>query len=140
MRSYFQFASEAVFFASFFVIRLVPIFIRGMRAGKGGREMVTLKIPTRVGGSTGTSAAVTSTTAPLESLSTACCYARIVRGFGRGEEIISCGYVYPPMALPFSVRECTDYKPKRSSGVSDKTEHIVVELSNVANISTAAAE
>jgi hypothetical protein len=36
-----------------------------------------------------------------------------VRGYERGEEIITCGYAFPPRDILFAVRECPDHKPKR---------------------------
>ena len=40
-------------------------------------------------------------------------YAHIVRGYGLGEEMIACGYVFPAREVHFRVRDCTDYRPKR---------------------------
>ena len=42
-----------------------------------------------------------------------CVYAHIVRGFGAGEELIACGYVFPMREVCYRVRECSDYRPKR---------------------------
>ncbi len=48
-----------------------------------------------------------------EPLCYRCLYAHIVRGFGAGEELIACGYVFPMREVCYRVRECSDYRPKR---------------------------
>lgn len=53
---------------------------------------------------------------PPESLCTLCVFAHVVRGYERGEEIIACGYAFPPRDILFAVRECTDHKSKRECG------------------------
>jgi hypothetical protein len=50
---------------------------------------------------------------PRESLCTSCALAHIVRGYERGEEVVMRGYAFPPRAVLFAVRECTDHKLKR---------------------------
>lgn len=47
-------------------------------------------------------------------LCTECVFAHVVRGFEPAEELILCGYAFPPREILFLVRECTDYRPKRS--------------------------
>jgi hypothetical protein len=47
------------------------------------------------------------------SLCLNCRYVQLVRGYLAGEESITCGYAFPPHAMPFVVRECSDFKPKR---------------------------
>lgn len=42
-----------------------------------------------------------------------CAYAHIVHGYGMGEEMIACGYMFPAREVLFRVHECTDYRPKR---------------------------
>jgi hypothetical protein len=56
------------------------------------------------------------TPAPLvrKLLCTECVFAHVVRGFEPAEELILCGYAFPPREILFVVRECTDYRPKRS--------------------------
>jgi hypothetical protein len=56
------------------------------------------------------------TPAPLvrKPLCTECVFAHVVRGFEPAEELILCGYAFPPREILFVVRECTDYRPKRS--------------------------
>jgi hypothetical protein len=51
--------------------------------------------------------------APRESLCTGCTYAHILRGHAPGEVLTFCGYAYPQREVPFLVRECSDYRPKR---------------------------
>jgi hypothetical protein len=48
-----------------------------------------------------------------DTLCNYCVYAHIVRGYGVGEQMIACGYVFPAREVLFRVRECTDYRPKR---------------------------
>jgi hypothetical protein len=48
-----------------------------------------------------------------ESLCASCVFAHVVRGYERGEEIITCGYAFPRRDILFAVRECPDHKPKR---------------------------
>ncbi|HTS10536.1 MAG TPA: hypothetical protein VMH00_00325 [Candidatus Limnocylindrales bacterium] len=56
-----------------------------------------------------------SVPAPV-ALCESCAYARIIRGLRPGDELISCGYAFPPLVIPFVVTECTDYvfKPDAS--------------------------
>jgi hypothetical protein len=51
--------------------------------------------------------------APRESLCNTCALAHIVQGYERDEEVVMCGYAFPPRAVLFAVRECTDHKLKR---------------------------
>jgi hypothetical protein len=53
---------------------------------------------------------------PVErkSLCPNCVFAHIVRGFERGEELIFCGYAFPPREVLFPVRECTDFRAKQA--------------------------
>ena len=48
-----------------------------------------------------------------DTLCNYCVYAHIVRGYGLGQEMIACGYVFPAREVLVRVRECTDYRPKR---------------------------
>lgn len=48
-----------------------------------------------------------------KSLCTGCVYSHIVRGYRSGEELIVCGYAFPPREILFPVRECTDFRAKR---------------------------
>ena len=49
----------------------------------------------------------------LDTFCNYCVYAHIVRGYGMGEEMIACGYMFPAREVLFRVHECTDYRPKR---------------------------
>ncbi len=48
-----------------------------------------------------------------DTLCNYCVYAHVVRGYGMGEEMIACGYMFPAREVLFRVHECTDYRPKR---------------------------
>jgi|HubBroStandDraft_1064217.scaffolds.fasta_scaffold04340_5 hypothetical protein len=97
--------------------RVAIVIFRDRRARKGGAaNMIKLNIPRAV---------ATASPVPL-SLCASCAFAHIVRGYLAGEEIIVCGYAFPPRDILFAVRECTDYKPKRErSGVEIATEDAV---------------
>lgn len=66
--------------------------------------------------------------APRTSLCTGCVYAHIVRGHEPGEVIAFCGYAYPQRGVPFPVRECTDYRPKRERNGEEKAFEGVVSI------------
>jgi hypothetical protein len=48
-----------------------------------------------------------------KTLCVGCIYSHIVRGFEPHEEIIFCGYAFPPREMLFPVRECTDFRAER---------------------------
>jgi hypothetical protein len=48
-----------------------------------------------------------------KSLCSNCVYSRFVRGYKPDEELITCGYTYPPREVPFPVRECSDFRERR---------------------------
>jgi hypothetical protein len=48
-----------------------------------------------------------------ESMCTTCRNARIIKGFSESEELIFCDSWYPSRAVPFRVRECSEYDDKR---------------------------
>jgi hypothetical protein len=48
-----------------------------------------------------------------KSLCSNCVYSRFVRGYKLEEELVTCGYTYPPREVPFPVRECTDFREQR---------------------------
>ena len=84
-------------------LRVTVVLYRDWRARRrGGRKTTKLNIPR----------ATNSATAPV-SLCASCAFAHNVRGYGPGEEIVVCGYAFPPRDILFAVRDCTDYKPKR---------------------------
>lgn len=96
-----------IFFAGmgFQFARVVIAVIRAVRAVKMSRPgMIQLSLPRAYGG----------LAAPdRESLCHSCVLAHIVRGYERGEELVTCGYAFPPREMLFAVRTCTDHKPKR---------------------------
>jgi hypothetical protein len=84
-------------------LRVAIVLFRDWRARKGeGSKMITLDIPR----------ATIAPPAPVSQCAS-CAFAHIVRGYRPGEEIVVCGYAFPPRDMLFAVRECTDYKPKR---------------------------
>jgi len=113
----------------FLFVRLALVLLKIWHTGKGGPKLITLSIPrprevelleTRA------VSPVSVLTAPRNSLCTACVYAHVVRGYEPCEVLIACGYAFPPREVPFPVRECTDYKPKRKrSGVEIASEGVV---------------
>jgi hypothetical protein len=79
--------------------------VRAVRAVKMSRPgMILLNLPRAYGG---------LTVPEREPLCHSCPLAHIVRGYDRGEELVTCGYVFPPREMLFAVRTCTDHKPKR---------------------------
>jgi len=88
---------------SYWVIRFLEPRVRAWVAQrKAEPAMIALRIPT----------ARPVKTQP-DTLCSYCAYAHIVRGYGMGEEMIACGYMFPAREVPFRVHECTDYKLKR---------------------------
>lgn len=100
---------------SYVLVRLALARLRAWRAGKGGPNLITLKMtePFRRAPAADAAMALREAVAPHESLGTGSTYAHIVRGHEPGEVITFCGYAYPQREVPFPVRECTDYRPKR---------------------------
>ena len=87
----------------YWVIRFEVPRIRGWVARrKAEPAMITLRIPI-----------VRPVKTQPDTLCNYCEYAHIVRGYGMGEEMIACGYVFPAREVLFRVHECTDYRPKR---------------------------
>jgi len=86
------------------LIRLLPLLIkRGFqywKAREGGSQMITLKL-------TATPVVV------RKSLCAACEFSHVVRGYEKHEELILCGYAFPPREILFPVRECTDFRAER---------------------------
>lgn len=70
------------------------------------------------------------------SLCTECRYARIIRGVGKNEQIISCGYAFPAFELPFQVKECSDYMPRARGGNNKSRESFVVNIPSVAVVAS----
>ena len=87
----------------YWVIRfLVPHIRTWVAQRKAEPAMIVLRIPM----------ARPVKTQP-DTLCNYCAYAHIVRGYGMGEELIACGYMFPAREVLFRVHECTDYRPKR---------------------------
>jgi hypothetical protein len=101
------------------IFRMAWIAVRQWRARKGGLAMLTLKFP-RLTVSAPAMPAVALAPVPRPSLCAGCVYAHIVRGYEPGERMIFCGYAYPQREIPFPVRECTDYRPKRERDGAEK--------------------
>ena len=98
-----------VFVLTVWLIRLLPSLItRGRlrwKAWRGGSQMTTLKLTAR----------------PIvvrKTLCTACEYSHVVRGHEKHEEMILCGYAFPPREILFPVRECTDFRAERGTTVA----------------------
>jgi len=53
-----------------------------------------------------------------KTLCTACVYSHVVRGYEKHEELILCGYAFPPREILFPVRECTDFRTERGAAVA----------------------
>jgi hypothetical protein len=113
----------------FLFARLALVLLKSWHTGKGGPKLITLNLP-RLRGAKAREADVVSpavaTPMPRNSLCTMCVYAHVVRGYEPFEVLIACGYAFPPREVPFPVRECSDYKPKRKrSGVEIASEGVV---------------
>jgi len=48
-----------------------------------------------------------------DSMCSTCRNARIIKGYSESEELIFCESFYPSRAIPFRVRECSEYDDKR---------------------------
>lgn len=107
----------------FLVFRIAWIAVQNWRARKGRLAMITLKFP-RLTVSAPTVRAIApaplAAPVPRPFLCAGCVYAHIVRGYEPGERMIFCGYAYPQREIPFPVRECTDYRPKRERDGAEK--------------------
>jgi hypothetical protein len=111
------------------LIRLALAGLRARHAGKGRPKLIKLSFP-RLRRAGLFEARVPSLAdappPPRQSLCTSCVYAHVVRGYEPCEVLIVCGYAFPPREVPFPVRECTDYKPKREcNGVEIASEGAV---------------
>ena len=125
----FEFVSGIAPVFVFLLIRLALAGLRARRAGKGGPKLIKLSFP-RLRRAGLFEARVPSLAdappPPRQSLCTSCVYAHVVRGYEPCEVLIVCGYAFPPREVPFPVRECTDYKPKREcNGVEIASEGAV---------------
>ena len=125
----FEFVSGIAPVFVFLLIRLALAGLRARHAGKGGPKLIKLSIPRlrRAGLFEARVPSLADAPAPpRQSLCTSCVYAHVVRGYELWEVLIVCGYAFPPREVPFPVRECTDYKPKREcNGVEIASEGAV---------------
>jgi hypothetical protein len=114
---------------AFLFVRLALVVLKAWPAGKGGPTLIKWSIPRRRRNDLSALHIPSLTTVPLvprNSLCTACVYAHVVRGYEPCEVLIACGHAFPLREVPFPVRECTDYKPKRKrSGVEIASEGVV---------------
>jgi hypothetical protein len=106
------------------LFRLAFTAFRRSRGRKGGPMLINLprllrRTPApslKLAGLVTPPVPIVTPPAPLvrKPLCTDCVFAHVVRGFEPAEELILCGYAFPPREILFLVRECTDYRPKRS--------------------------
>jgi hypothetical protein len=78
---------------------------RRTTAEEGGSQMITLKL----------------TATPVverKTLCTACRFSHVVRGYEKGQELIACGYAFPPREILFAVQECTDFRAEREAAMA----------------------
>jgi hypothetical protein len=57
-----------------------------------------------------------------ESRCDTCTNARIIQGYAESERIVFCDAAYPPIRVPFRVRECSMYEDKRLPDFDDMEE------------------
>jgi hypothetical protein len=114
---------------AFLFVRLALVSLEARLTGKGGPQLITLNLRRLRSAKRAEPHVVSQAIAPplpRNSLCTACVYAHVVRGYEPYEVLIACGYAFPPREVPFPVRECSDYKPKRKrSGVEIASEGVV---------------
>jgi hypothetical protein len=82
------------------LIKLAKRYFPPFAAREGGSRMITLKL-------NATPVVVRKT------LCTACVFSHVVRGYEKREELVLCGYAFPPREILFAVRECTDFRVER---------------------------
>ena len=61
---------------------------------------------------------------PPKSLCLECAFSHVVRGFEPNEELITCGFGFPPRDIYFPVRSCTDFRKQRDTFNPDVAELI----------------
>src|SRR5258708_28939075 len=54
-----------------------------------------------------------------ESRCDTCSHARIIQGYAESERIVFCDAAYPPVNVPFRVRQCSMYEDRRFPGFFD---------------------
>ena len=62
--------------------------------------------------------------APPKSLCLECAFSHVVRGFEPNEQLITCGFGFPPRDIYFPVRSCTDFRKPRDNFNPDVAELI----------------
>jgi hypothetical protein len=105
---------------AYWLLRFTFLALRAVvsRSKKGGTAMILLKIPRPV------AVAVAVAPAPPKSLCIECAFSHIVRGFEPTEELITCGFGFPPRDIYFPVRSCTDFRKPRDTFNPDVAELI----------------
>jgi hypothetical protein len=98
-----------VFALAYWAVRLLlPLIKRGLRqlkAWEGGSQMITLKLTAKP-------------VVARNTLCVACEFSHVVRGYEKHEELILCGFAFPPREILFPVRECTDFRAERGAAVA----------------------
>jgi len=95
---------------TYLALRAVPGLTK-----KGGTAMILLRIPRPAP----VAPEVAVAPAARKSLCYECVYSRIVRGFEPNEELITCGFGFPPRDIYFAVRSCTDFRRERDNFTLD---------------------
>jgi len=62
------------------------------------------------------------TPAGSESRCDTCAHARIIQGYAESERIVFCDAAYPPIRVPFRVRQCSMYEDSRLPDFDDMKE------------------
>ncbi len=57
-----------------------------------------------------------------ESRCDTCSHARIIQGYAESERIVFCDAAYPPVNVPFRVRQCSMYEDRRLPDFADMEE------------------
>jgi len=82
------------------LIKVAKRYFPPFAAGEGGSRMITLKLQA-------------TPIVVRKTLCTACVFSHVVRGYQKHEELVLCGYAFPPREILFAVRECTDFRVER---------------------------
>ena len=100
-----------VYLIVFCLIRIAMELVRSrtrLAVEKGGPRMITLDLRS-------------ARRVVRKTLCIGCVCSHIVRGYEPGEELIFCGYAFPPREMLFRVRECTDFRADRVRAVEMTT-------------------
>lgn len=87
------------------LIKLVKRSFLPSAAREGGSRVITLKLQA-------------TPVAARKTLCTACVFSHVVRGYEKHEELILCGYAFPPREILFVVREYSDFRVARESALA----------------------